>query len=514
MPAPATIDAFLDLVRRSELIPLQRLETFVQEVKRTSPGATPKELGAQLVAEGLATQFQVEQFLQGKWRGFTIGKYKVLERLGTGGMGSVYLCEHMMVGRRVAVKVLPTAQADNPSALGRFYREARAAGVLDHPNLVTAHDIDQDGALHFLVMDYVDGSNLQDIVARSGPLSIERAAHYISQTACGLQHAHQAGLIHRDVKPANILVERNGNVRLLDLGLARFFEDTDLLTLKYDEQNVLGTADYVSPEQTLNSHEVDIRADIYSLGGTFYFVLTGRPPFAGGKVAQKLIWHQVRPPTPVTELRPDVPPGLASIVQRMMAKDPRHRYQTPAEVMEALKPWTAVPVPPPSEHEMPQLSPAITAGMMPSSSVGPGHSMRNTVRAAPVRSPRATPTTAMPAGAVDRTVRTVPPALPRTPPPGRVPPPAPTRGPTPDLTATPRPRASQTPTETDQPRPAQSAPPVQPTKLLASKPAPPVQPPRPPAPPRQGVGSGLLFWLLVLLGGVTLGVTLGWLSRL
>ena len=173
----------------------------------------------------MITQFQAEQFLLGKWRGFTIGKYKVLERLGFGGTGTVYLCEHLMVRRKVAVKVLPATKADNPAALGRFYREARAAGVLDHPNLVKCHDIDQDGSLHFLVMDFVDGSSLQTIITKFGPMPIEFAAHSIKQAAHGMQHAHEAGLVHRDIKPANILLDRKGTIRVLDLGLARFFND-------------------------------------------------------------------------------------------------------------------------------------------------------------------------------------------------------------------------------------------------------------------------------------------------
>ncbi len=359
MPAPTTTQELLDLVRKSELIPPQRLEAFITQATAARSAATPRELAQLLIAAGLATQFQADQFLQGKWRGFTIGKYKVLERIGSGGMGTVYLCEHVSVGRKVAIKVLPTSQADNPSALGRFYREARAAGVLDHPNLVKAHDVDQDGGLHYLVMDYVDGSSLQDIVARHGALAVPRACNYIRQAAIGLQAAFGAGLIHRDVKPANIMLERNGTIRVLDLGLARFFHDNvDPLTLKYDDRNVLGTADYVAPEQALNSHEVDVRADIYSLGGTFYFLLTGQPPFPGGKVAQKLIWHQVRQPTPVQELRHDVPDEVAAIVMRMMAKSPAQRYQTPAEVVEVLEPFTVEPVARPRTREMPRLSPA------------------------------------------------------------------------------------------------------------------------------------------------------------
>jgi serine/threonine protein kinase len=366
MPVPSSTEELLELIRKSELIPAPRLDAFMAQVTESSAASSPRDLAGLLIAAGLITCFQAEQFLQGKWRGFTIGKYRVLERVGSGGMGTVYLCEHLVVGRKVAVKVLPTSQAHNPSALGRFYREARAAGVLDHPNLVKAHDIDQDGALHFLVMDYVDGSSLQAIVARFGPMSVSRAAHCIRQAAQGLQHAHQCGLLHRDVKPANILLERNGTIRLLDLGLARFLHDnTDPLTLKYDDRNVLGTADYVSPEQALNSHEVDIRTDIYSLGATFYFLLTGQPPFPDGKISQKLIWHQVRQPVSVQQLRKDVPDDLAAVLDKMMAKKPARRYQTPLEVIDALKPWTAEPMPLPRDEEMPRLSPAVTSGPAP-----------------------------------------------------------------------------------------------------------------------------------------------------
>jgi serine/threonine protein kinase len=212
-------------------------------------------------------------------------------------MGTVFLCEHTSMRRRVAIKVLPVAKAKDPSYLERFYREARAVAALDHPNIVRAYDIDQDEKLHFLVMEYVDGASLQEIVKRAGPLEPLRAAHYMCQAAFGLQHAHEAaGLVHRDIKPGNILVDRTGAVKVLDMGLARFFHDEeDVLTKKYDE-NVLGTADYLAPEQALDSHAVDIRADIYSLGATFYFCLTGKTPFSEGTVAQKLIWHQTRAP--------------------------------------------------------------------------------------------------------------------------------------------------------------------------------------------------------------------------
>jgi eukaryotic-like serine/threonine-protein kinase len=355
MPTLATIDAFMEVLCKSGLVDGARLRPFLPQASETE--ATPRKLAARLVAAGLLTRFQAEQLLLGKHRGYTLGKYRILERIGAGGHSTVYLAEHLVVKCRVAIKVLPTARSENPVALARFYREARAAGALEHPNLVKAHDIDQDNGLHFLVMDYVDGSSLQEIVTRFGPQSIERAAHYIQQAAQGLQAAFAAGLVHRDVKPANILLDRRGVVRVLDLGLARFHADDNPLTAQCDSNNVLGTADYVAPEQALNSHEVDVRADIYSLGGTFYFLLTGKPLFPMGKVTQKLIWHQTRQPTPLRELRPEVPAELAGIVERMIDKERARRYQTPNDLIEALRPWTATPIPPPREEEMPQLSP-------------------------------------------------------------------------------------------------------------------------------------------------------------
>ncbi len=366
MPSPTTIDEFLELVRKSGVVDEKRLTTYLEKARAAqSLPAEPTKLAGLLVRDGVLTHFQAEQFLQGKWRRFTIGKYKVLERLGAGGMGSVYLCEHKLMRRRVAVKVLPTAKAEDTSSLERFYREARAVAALDHPNIVRAYDIDQDDKLHFLVMEHVDGSSLQDIIKKAGPMDVFRACHYIRQAALGLQHAHEtAGIVHRDIKPGNILVDRNGIVKILDMGLARFFHDEDDILTKKFEENVLGTADYLAPEQALDSHSVDIRADIYSLGATFYFCLTGRTPFAEGTVAQKLIWHQTRQPKPLRQLRPEVPEGVVAIIDKMMAKDANQRYPTPAAVADALAPWTQTPIPPPPEHEMPQLSPAAMGGSL------------------------------------------------------------------------------------------------------------------------------------------------------
>lgn len=366
MSTPSSADELLDLIRRSGLLDDQRLTTYLQG--READGGLPtdpKQAAEELVRDALLTTFQAEQFLLGKWKGFTIGKYKILERIGIGGMGQVFLCEHTLMRRRVAIKVLPPAKAEHPSALGRFYREARAAGALEHRNIVRTHDIDQDGDLHFIVMEFVDGSNLLDVVKRFGPLHVGRAADYARQVAVGLDYAFRNGIIHRDVKPGNVMIDRYGTARILDMGLARFYQDqTDLLTVKYDDKVVLGTADYVAPEQIVNSHKVDVRADVYALGATLYFLLAGHPAFPSGTVSQKLIWHRTKDPAPIRAVRPEVPEGLATVLTRMMAKDPDKRYQTPADVAAALEKWIPAEVPLPDPDEMPQLCPA-ASGLVP-----------------------------------------------------------------------------------------------------------------------------------------------------
>jgi serine/threonine protein kinase len=359
MPAPSTTEQFLELVRRSGLVEDKSLASYVERLRGDGPLPDgPRPLATRMLQDGLLTHFQAEQLLHGKARGFTLaGKYRLLEHLGTGGMGSVFLCEHISMRRRVAIKVLPVGRASDASYLERFYREARAVAALDHPNIVRAHDVDHDDKLHFLVMEYVDGSSLQDIVKRHGPLSVERTCHYLSQGAAGLQHAHEAGLVHRDIKPGNILVDRRGIVKVLDMGLARFFHEEDSISKKYDE-TVLGTADYLAPEQATDSN-VDVRADIYSLGATLYFCLTGQTLFGEGAAHQKLIWQQTRQPKPIRSLRPEVPEELADIVEkRMLAKDPAQRFQAPYEILELLAPWTEQPIPPPPAEEMPRLCPA------------------------------------------------------------------------------------------------------------------------------------------------------------
>jgi serine/threonine protein kinase len=244
--------------------------------------------------------------------------------------------------RRVALKVLPPAVANDPGMLERFRREAQAAAVLDHPNIVRAYDFRQENQLYVLVMEYVNGPSLEQVMAAGGPMSVPVACEYIRQAALGLQHAHEQGIVHRDIKPGNLLVDPTGIVKILDMGLARFEPDgQESLTKKFDENTVMGTADYLAPEQAINLHNVDHRADIYSLGATLYALLAGEAPFQGGTVTQKLLWHQMRDPPPLDQRRRDVPADVADVVQTMMAKDAGQRYQTAADAADALAPFCA-----------------------------------------------------------------------------------------------------------------------------------------------------------------------------
>jgi serine/threonine protein kinase len=397
MSAPATREEFLDLVRRSAVLENEKLDSFAQTLSDsgTATLAEPQILASRMVREGLLTGFQAKQILQGKWRRFHIsGKYKLMELIGAGGMGAVYLCEHVHMQRLVALKVLPTDKLSDESSLERFYREARAAGKLDHPNIVRAHDIDKDGTTHFLVMEYVDGASLQDIVANHGKLDPVRAANYIRQAALGLQHAHEAGLVHRDVKPGNLLVDRSGTVKVLDLGLARFFKPgKDNVTERYDDGAVLGTADYLAPEQAMHN-KVDIRADIYSLGATFFYILTGRAPFEDGTLTQKLLWHQIRKIQSVADYRGDVPPEMAAVIEKMLSKSPEDRYQTPQAVVDALAPWAEQSIEPPPASWFKELSKAAkTPGAQGDVPVPTTPQPQSTVRRAapPSRSTNSTP---------------------------------------------------------------------------------------------------------------------------
>jgi eukaryotic-like serine/threonine-protein kinase len=340
--AKPKVDAYLDLVRRSGLVERDRLNSLLVDLKREAGGHSITDtdfVADRIVQADLLTRWQADKILEGRHKGFFLGKYKLLGLIGTGGMSSVYLAEHVLMQRRVAIKVLPKNRVEDTSYLARFHREARAAAALDHRNIVRAFDVDNEGSIHYIVMEYIEGRDLQHIVQEDGPLDYITAADYIRQAAEGLAHAHEAGLIHRDIKPANLLVDQRGVVKLLDLGLARFTDDDKTsLTMAFDE-NVLGTADYLAPEQALDSHGVDSRADIYGLGCSLYFMLTGHPPFVGGTLPQRLMMHQKEMPPSVLLDRPDAPQDLIDICMKMVAKKADDRYQSAADVADALGHW-------------------------------------------------------------------------------------------------------------------------------------------------------------------------------
>lgn len=345
MTIKLTPESFLSVVRRSGLVEQDQLARLLEEFKQNDIAVDSSQAIADaLVERGWLTRWQADKLLQGKHKGFFLGKYRLLSLLGKGGMSAVYLAEHVLMRRRCAIKVLPTKRVKDTSYLGRFHREAQAVASLDHPNIVRAYDVDsvvdKETEIHFLVMEYVEGRDLQNIVTEEGPLDCVRAVNYIRQAADGLSHAHQAGMAHRDIKPGNLLVTADDTVKILDMGLARFFDDpeTESLTVTHDEK-VLGTADYLAPEQALDSHKVDARADIYSLGCTLYFLLTGHPPFTEGTLAQRLMAHQTKEPPPIQDERPGVPSDLVALIQQMMQKQREDRYQTAAEVVSVLADW-------------------------------------------------------------------------------------------------------------------------------------------------------------------------------
>ena len=334
---------FIDLLRRSGLVESAKLDEILAGMVSEFDAeqlADNTFVADQLVRRYIITAWQSRQLLKGRYKGFFLRQYKILGHLGSGGMSSVYLAEHVLMLRRVAVKVLPRKRLEKAIYLERFVREAQAIAALDHPNIIRAYDFDNEGDIHYIIMEYFPGNNLQAIVERDKKVPLPRIVNILRQTADALAHAHAIGVIHRDVKPSNILVNQQGEVKVLDLGLALLDEQVYEGRITHiQEDTILGTADYLAPEQALDSHKVDARADIYALGGVLYFCLTGHPPFPEGSVPMRLLAHQQSEPADILIDRPDAPDDLVALCKKMMSKNPDQRQQSAKEVVYDFEDW-------------------------------------------------------------------------------------------------------------------------------------------------------------------------------
>jgi|GEM_PF-3160343 len=350
-PLARTADEFLLALSDSRLFSVEQMESL-KAVKPREAGDGPAWV-AELVERGLLTEFQAEQLLAGESGSLLLGQYRLLDRLGSGGMGHVYKAEHTVMKRVVALKVVAGHLVRDAGAAARFHHEVELAARLSHPNIITCYDAAEANGLHFLVMEYVEGIDLSLRVKQTGPLPVIEACEYVRQAALGLQHAHEHGLVHCDIKPANLLVRNKAKssecplapplVKILDFGLARLAGSPSasmpIVNPSGEDVSFAGTPDYIAPEQARDCQAADIRSDLYSLGCSFYYLLTGQAPFPGGTWSEKLLRHQFDLVSPVDELRPDVPEEVAAIVHRLLAKSPDDRYQVPSQLADALGAW-------------------------------------------------------------------------------------------------------------------------------------------------------------------------------
>jgi serine/threonine protein kinase len=350
MPAA---DSFLQVVLRSGLLDSEQLE----EAVRAAPPVhrdNPEALAEHLIKVGKLSRFQASKLLKGAFVGLVLGPYQVLSPLGRGGMGTVYLARDSRTRKLVALKALsPKKAREEDRMLARFRREMILSRQVSHPNLAEAYEAGVSQDVYYIAMEYIPGRNLYRLVTDDGPLAMPRVARLFAEVAHGLDHAHLRGLIHRDLKPSNIIITPNDHAKVLDLGLALIQGEiiTDR-TVMGGQGYVVGTFDYLAPEQAEDAAKVDSRCDVYSLGCTLYFALTGRPPFPGGSAQEKVNRHRHEEPPSVEQLNPRVPLGLASLIRKMMAKTPELRPQSADAVRTELMPWsTGEPVLPLDEKE-------------------------------------------------------------------------------------------------------------------------------------------------------------------
>jgi serine/threonine protein kinase len=340
----ATVEGFGRGLAEAGLVGAEEFRAFLGTFSVEDRPQTVESLARALVRAGRLTRYQAAAIYQGKARALRIGPYSLLDKLGSGGMGMVFKARRVESGPEFALKLLPPSASKREYSVRRFRREAEIMAVLDHPNLVSAREIGEYQGVHYLIMDYVKGLDLQRLVSSKGPYRVAKAVDLILQAARGLAAAHERGIVHRDIKPANLMLDAQGVVRVLDLGLARITRAEGSGDGERDDDRsltrsgtVMGTVDYLPPEQSTDSKRVDHRADIYSLACTLHYLLTGKPPFQGDSIAERMLSHHREPIPSLRDARPEVPDGLDALFQRMMAKSPTGRPDSIAEAIEALE---------------------------------------------------------------------------------------------------------------------------------------------------------------------------------
>lgn len=340
MPTP--LDPLLEQLQAASLMTADESRAWLYRQPPQRRPVDPQGMAEMLVQSGKLTRYQGDELLAGRGRKLAFGDYTLEERLGIGAMGQVFRARHRKMNRVVALKVLQPAMSHSPEMIARFHREVQAAARLIHPNIVAALDASEQDGQHYLVMEYVEGCDLANLMKRSGALPMRLALDYILQAARGLEHAHAEGIVHRDIKPGNLLLDKRGIVKILDLGAARMEnvwgeqipDEDDGLT---HTGNILGTVDYMAPEQALNLRRADTRADIYSLGCTLYRLLTNQRMYAGETVLERILAHREEPVPRLQDTCPEAPESLEAAFQRMVAKLPEDRYASIVDLIHDLE---------------------------------------------------------------------------------------------------------------------------------------------------------------------------------
>lgn len=326
----------LPALKRSRILPDTKVEDIRQRVLRGDYPVGSAELARVLVREQVLTEYQAKRLLSNKLGGLMIGRYVIMDRLGSGSMGRVYKAKHQMMDRVVALKIIAPEIGSNERVVARFQREMKLVGKLDHPNVVRAYDADKDQGILFIAMEHVPGESLGARLKTRGPIPAAELVEYAAQAALGLQHAHDQNIVHRDVKPSNLLVNTDGVVKVLDLGLGVLLEADDSASFATAEGIAVGTIDYMSPEQACGK-DVDNRSDLFSLGCTMYHLLCGKLPFPGQSPVERLGARINGSPVPIQDVKPDIPNRLVQVLDTLMANRPSDRYQTAAEASDALR---------------------------------------------------------------------------------------------------------------------------------------------------------------------------------